>query len=380
MKLVGKSLKVFFPVFLLTVLILATSASAVVKRPHIINAGVYFGLSIPYNSIGGDFDNTKQLSVPALGETIFLPDFDNGMGIGITGGIKKGPFAFELSYTRTTHEGEISSSTTDAVLTTFNLDGKYHFLPYSPAQPFITVGLCVPRLKVENVAEDDYGIGEATFKGIGFNVGGGLIMHFGSGIALTGGAVYRWVDYSRVTSLSGGGDIDPTYYDQASGRFLGGVDKLRDQSEIAGLRVIVAEGLPVLGICRGQQVLNVARGGTLYQDIAIQISSPLEHAYLPARPMEQIVHPVAVEPGSQLARILGERDFGVNSAHHQAVRIPGEGLRVVATAPDGVIEALELEDYPFCLSVQWHPEAMVKIADTMYPLFAAFVAAARGDG
>lgn len=191
----------------------------------------------------------------------------------------------------------------------------------------------------------------------------------------------EWVLLSRRLDgvlFSGGGDIDPTYYDQTASRSLGGVDELRDQSEITGMRVSIAAGLPLLGICRGQQVLNVALGGTLYQDIATQLSSPLEHAYLPARPMEQIVHPVAIEPGSRLAEILGGRDLGVNSAHHQAVWVSGAGLRVVATAPDGVIEALELEEHPFCLSVQWHPEAMVKIADTMYPLFAAFVAAAGG--
>lgn len=177
--------------------------------------------------------------------------------------------------------------------------------------------------------------------------------------------------------FSGGGDIDPTYYEQSSGDFLGGVDKLRDQVELAGLRVMLAAGLPVLGICRGQQVLNVAQGGSLYQDIATQTSSLWDHAYLPARPMEQLVHPVAVEPESKLSQILGKLNFDVNSAHHQAVDVLGAGLRVVATAPDGVIEALELEDYPFCLSVQWHPEAMVKTDEAMYPLFAAFVAAAR---
>ena len=105
----------------------------------------------------------------------------------------------------------------------------------------------------------------------------------------------------------------------------------------------------------------------------------MEHAYLPARPMEQLVHPVTIVPGSKLTRILGGDNFGVNSAHHQAVRAPGEGLRVVATAPDGVIEALELEDYPFCLSVQWHPEAMAKTVDTMHPLFTAFVAASGAE-
>jgi putative glutamine amidotransferase len=92
--------------------------------------------------------------------------------------------------------------------------------------------------------------------------------------------------------------------------------------------------------------------------------------------MEQTVHPVTLAPGSRLAAILRGVNFEVNSAHHQAVKQPGMGLTVTAHAPDGVIEALELPDHPFCVGVQWHPEAMVKVSDTMWPLFAAFVAAA----
>jgi putative glutamine amidotransferase len=92
--------------------------------------------------------------------------------------------------------------------------------------------------------------------------------------------------------------------------------------------------------------------------------------------MESIAHSVTIEADSRLAGVLGGVEFGVNSAHHQSVRSPGEGLRVVARSEDGVVEALEIPDHPFCLSVQWHPEAMLKVNPTMEPLFRAFVQAA----
>jgi putative glutamine amidotransferase len=177
--------------------------------------------------------------------------------------------------------------------------------------------------------------------------------------------------------LSGGEDIGPAHYNQSPATWMGGVDEERDRSELGLICAILDHGLPMLGICRGHQVLNVALGGELYQDITAQISDAIEHAYVPGRPMENNVHAVYIEPDSQLAEILGGTEFEVNSAHHQAVSEPGAGLRVVARAPDGVIEGLEMLDYLFCVCVQWHPEAMIKISPTMEPLFEAFVDAAR---
>ena len=180
--------------------------------------------------------------------------------------------------------------------------------------------------------------------------------------------------------LSGGGDIAPVHYNQAPASWVSGVDVERDRSELGLVRAMVARRLPILGICRGHQALNVALSGALYQDITTQIADALEHAYVPGRPMEAIVHAVRLPPDSRLADILGATEHQVNSAHHQAVSKPGEGLRVVARAPDGVVEAVEMPNYPFCICVQWHPEAMVKVSSTMVPLFEAFVeAAASGD-
>ncbi len=179
--------------------------------------------------------------------------------------------------------------------------------------------------------------------------------------------------------LTGGSDISPSCYGEEAEAWIGQTDPERDEAEKGLVACWLESGKPILGICRGHQMLNVARGGSLYQDVIVHISQALDHAYAPARPMEAPAHEVVLEPDSQLAHILGGTRFEVNSAHHQAVKRPGDGFRIVARAPDGVIEAVELPSHPFCIGVQWHPEAMVKISETMWPLFRAFVMAAREE-
>jgi len=176
--------------------------------------------------------------------------------------------------------------------------------------------------------------------------------------------------------LSGGEDIQPNRYGQQPESWLGGVDTERDAAELGLIPLLLEHGLPLLGICRGHQALNVGLGGTLYQDLHAHLPDALEHALVPGRRIEQIVHDVTLAEDSRLAEILGATRLAVNSAHHQAVQHPGAGLRIVAHAPDGVVEATEHPAHPFCLSVQWHPEAMVPQEATMWPLFAAFIAAA----
>jgi putative glutamine amidotransferase len=178
--------------------------------------------------------------------------------------------------------------------------------------------------------------------------------------------------------LSGGGDIDPSYYGEESEPWMGHVDAERDVAELGMVRKWLELKRPLMAICRGHQVLNVALDGTLYQDIAAHIPNALDHAYVSARPMNKPVHKVELTPGSALARILGGTTFEVNSAHHQAVKDPSHRINVTGYSPDGVVEAFELPELPFGISVQWHPEAMVKTSDTMWPLFEAFVGAARG--
>jgi len=176
--------------------------------------------------------------------------------------------------------------------------------------------------------------------------------------------------------LSGGEDLHPRQYGQPPEAWLGGVDETRDTSELGLIRAALEMRKPIFAICRGIQVLNVALGGTLYQDLAAQVPGALDHAFLMSRSLDQSVHPVTLEADSALVRILGGVTFAVNSAHHQSIQTPGAGLRVVGRAPDGVIEAVELADYPFCIGVQWHPEALVRSDPAMAALFAALVEAA----
>jgi putative glutamine amidotransferase len=176
--------------------------------------------------------------------------------------------------------------------------------------------------------------------------------------------------------LTGGEDIAPAHYGQRREAWTGRPDEERDASELGLVRRWLATDKPLLAICRGHQLLSVASGGSLYQEISTHVPNALDHGYVPGRPMERPVHSADLQQNSRLAEILDQDRVEVNSAHHQAVAQPGSGLEIVARAPDGVVEATENPDHPFCLSVQWHPEAMLKVSETMLPLFAAFVAAA----
>lgn len=175
--------------------------------------------------------------------------------------------------------------------------------------------------------------------------------------------------------LSGGVDLDPSHYGEDPLPGLGKVTPERDAFELALARRALAAGVPVLGICRGVQVLNVAAGGTLFQDLGSQLEKVLKHRQEAPRWHES--HAVRLDPSSRMAAILGVTEARVNSFHHQAVRVVAPGLRAVAWAPDGVIEAVESVDGGFALGVQWHPEEMWD----RYPLhlkpFSALVEAAR---
>ena len=178
--------------------------------------------------------------------------------------------------------------------------------------------------------------------------------------------------------LSGGGDIAPQLYGEESEPWMDQVNAERDFSELGLTRQWLAMERPLFAICRGHQVLNVALGGTLYQDITAHIPNALDHAYVATQPMETLAHSVTLDTKSQLAAILDGTTFDVNSSHHQALKVTGDKLVVTGRAPDGVIEAVEISEHPFCISVQWHPEAMVKTSPTMWPLFEAFVKASGG--
>jgi len=156
--------------------------------------------------------------------------------------------------------------------------------------------------------------------------------------------------------LSGGGDIDPQLYGEESEPWMDQADAERDFSELGLMRAWLATERPLLAICRGHQVLNVALGGTLYQDIAAHIPNALDHAYVAAQPMDTIAHSVTLDAGSRLAAILGGTAFDVNSSHHQALKAVADRLVVTGHAPDGVIEAVEADLPQMVLGLQWHPE------------------------
>ncbi len=178
--------------------------------------------------------------------------------------------------------------------------------------------------------------------------------------------------------LSGGGDISPVFYGEEDGGLLWHVDEQRDRAELALARWALADKLPLLAICRGVQVLNVAAGGTLVQDIPTQFPDAVSHSSpVAGRPVPEIVHTVEVAVGSRLAALVEAGKLGVNSAHHQAVKAVGAGLSVTARAPDGVIEGVEAPDHPFCIGVQWHPEVMAAGYPEMRRLFEGLAEAAR---
>jgi putative glutamine amidotransferase len=181
--------------------------------------------------------------------------------------------------------------------------------------------------------------------------------------------------FERVDGLilSGGGDVHPASFREKAGELLWNVDVDRDQTEIALARWALAEGLPLLAICRGAQVVNVAAGGTLLRDIPTQIPDALQHSSVIGRPVNTIAHTVEVKPETRLAAIVGAGELGVNSAHHQAVKDVGHDLIVTASAPDGVPEATEAPGHPFCICVQWHPEVMVESHPLMRRLFEELV-------
>ncbi len=184
--------------------------------------------------------------------------------------------------------------------------------------------------------------------------------------------------YARLDGvlIPGGGDIQPHLFNATQHPLTNYIDPERDRVEIELTRRAVADEKPYFGICRGVQVFNVALGGTLVQDIPDELKSDLGHSYSTAKfPGNYPAHTVKVEEETLLARILGAPIVTVNSRHHQSVKDVAPRLEIVARAPDGVIEALELPQHPFALGVQWHPENL-QAQPEMKALFVKFVEAA----
>ncbi|MFB0546507.1 MAG: gamma-glutamyl-gamma-aminobutyrate hydrolase family protein [Anaerolineae bacterium] len=160
--------------------------------------------------------------------------------------------------------------------------------------------------------------------------------------------------------LSGGDDVDPAYYGEPLHEKCGPVSRERDEFEFTLIRWAMDEGKPLLAICRGIQVLNVALGGSLYQDIQAQAQWADKHDRHPDYPRDRLFHTVIVAPQTRLAHILGTAPLTVSSSHHQAVKDVAPGLAVAARASDNMVEAVEAESHPFAIGVQWHPEALAE--------------------
>lgn len=175
--------------------------------------------------------------------------------------------------------------------------------------------------------------------------------------------------------LSGGGDIDPTLFDEEPLPGLGRIDPDRDEMEIALIEQFLSQDKPILGICRGCQILNVALGGGMYQDLPSQKPNLLQHAQ--NAPRHHASHTVTIEEDTILYRIYQKTVIKVNSFHHQAVREVLPPLTISAISRDGVVEAFESESNRFVVAVQWHPEEMVKTDSDALRLFAAFVEACQ---
>ena len=178
----------------------------------------------------------------------------------------------------------------------------------------------------------------------------------------------------------GGNDIDPEFYGQKNDGFARYVDRERDQTELTLVRLALKYQLPLLGICRGMQVINVALGGSLYQDVHEEMSGALVHDHHAHGDTQlprgcYLAHSVDVVEGTLLYRLVKEKTIKGNSLHHQGVKTLGKSLTASAIAPDGLVEAIEISDHPFGLGVEWHPEELIDAASQN--IFTSFINAAK---
>ena len=189
--------------------------------------------------------------------------------------------------------------------------------------------------------------------------------------------------YERVDGvfLPGGVDLHPSSYAEEPTALCGRTDPDRDEIELALTRWAMEDRKPLLAVCRGVQVMNVAAGGTVHQDLAAGLPGSIKHDYWPnqeGNTRDRLVHDVRILPGTRLAHLLQTPTLRVNSMHHQGINRLAPGLRPNAVAPDGLVEGLESPNGHFMLGVQWHPEALASRDPAMQRLFGAFVEAAGG--
>lgn len=185
--------------------------------------------------------------------------------------------------------------------------------------------------------------------------------------------------YERLDGIliPGGVDLSPETYGADPSDFTGRIDPARDSVELQLTRWAIEDSKPVLGLCRGAQIINVACGGTLYQDLAADYPGAIKHDYFPTAGYDRsyLAHEVSLTEGSRLATAMEQTAVAVNSMHHQGIRTLGSGLVPVAVAPDGLVEGIELEGSAFVVGVQWHPEIFEPTDEHTRALFKEFLAA-----
>jgi putative glutamine amidotransferase len=186
--------------------------------------------------------------------------------------------------------------------------------------------------------------------------------------------------YERLDGIvfPGGADVAPSEYGEAPIDNLNVIEPERDRTELTLARWAYEDNLPTLGICRGQQLLNVALGGSLYQDLRHQGVTQVEHSEAHGQGRPALIHRVRLDPESRLAQLIDETSVEVNSLHHQAVKKIATPLTITGRSQDGVVEALESPERRFLIAVQWHPEEIDDLP-WVQRLFAGFARAASSD-
>jgi putative glutamine amidotransferase len=185
-----------------------------------------------------------------------------------------------------------------------------------------------------------------------------------------------WLQAAREMDgflFTGGGDISPSRYGEETLQCCGEISPLRDEMELDLLHAVLLTGKPILGVCRGVQLMNVGLGGTLYQDIYQQNAQPILQQHTQKLPDYLPAHDVFIEEGSLLHRIEKTTRLPVNTLHHQAVKDCAPCLCAVAKSSSGLIEAVEKKDHPFFLGVQWHPERMWHVDEAAKAIFESFI-------
>ena len=188
------------------------------------------------------------------------------------------------------------------------------------------------------------------------------------------GGISQLVSLCDGFLFTGGQDVSPELYGEKSRAACGEICENRDAFEQRLFAQALEQDKPMLGICRGIQFFNACLGGTLYQDLPTEYPSEVAHVMRP--PYDQTVHSVALLPGTPLSALLGMAELGVNSYHHQAIKILAPGLGEMARSEDGLVEAVYLPDKTFVRAVQWHPEFSFRTDENSRKIFSAFVAAA----